>query len=48
VGNTLSRVLSSVSWTASNGMPTTKLLVVHTIIYGVLAYVALCLLTQNS
>jgi cobalamin synthase len=46
VAKTLSRFISSVAWIAPSGMPSSKLLLVHTLVYGILAYVALCMLTN--
>ena len=46
MAKTLGKLLTSVSWLAPSGMPSSKLLLVHTLVYAVLAYVVLCLLTN--
>jgi hypothetical protein len=46
MAKTLGKLLTSVSWIAPSGMPSSKLLLVHTLVYGILAYVVLCLLTN--
>lgn len=48
VAKTLGRFISSVAWIAPTGMPSGKLLIVHTLVFGILAYIALCLLTNAT
>jgi hypothetical protein len=46
VSKLLTKIVSSVSWISPSGMPSGKLLIVHTLVFGILAYIALCLLTN--
>jgi hypothetical protein len=46
VSKLLAKIVSSVSWISPSGMPSGKLLIVHTLVFGILAYIALCLLTN--
>ena len=46
VAKLLGRVLTSVAWIAPGGMPSTKLLLVHTLVFALLAYVVLCMLNS--
>lgn len=48
MANTLGKLVSSIDWQTASGLPSMKLLLVHVLVFAVLSYVLLCMLTHSS